>query len=460
MPVATLTADDGGQPRVALVALGCPKNLVDAEQMLGVLTARGYRLVPDPARAEVIVVNTCGFLQAAREEALREIRAAARLKHVGRCDTLVVTGCLAQADPDGVRAHCSEVDAVIGVAEFARIGELVDAARAGRRDQVAVSAPVAAYRDELPRTLATAPWTAYLKIAEGCDCRCSFCTIPALRGPFRSRPLESVVTEAERLVAGGVRELVLVAEDVTHYGRDRAGAPRLADLLRALGALDRLDWIRLLYCYPTRLDDALLAAMAEVPAVLPYVDMPLQHAHDGILSQMHRAGNRAGYLRLLARLREALPDVCVRSSFIVGFPGERREEFAALESFLEEARLDRVGFFAFSPEPGTPAATLPGRVAPGVARARIARLAERQAAISQQGGNKMVGRSLAVLVESGTREGGVGRSYRDAPEIDGVVHVDGAARGALRPGEMVRVRITAADTHDLFGSVHEDQVSP
>jgi ribosomal protein S12 methylthiotransferase len=446
----------GGAPRVALIALGCAKNLVDAEQMLGSLEARGYRLVTRADEAEVVIVNTCSFLQAARDEAIAEIRGAARLKRLGACDTLVVSGCLAQLDPDLVRAKCPEVDIVIGVSEFPRLGEVLDAARADRALRpVEVSLPQMPYQDYLPRRRATPPWTAYVKIAEGCDCACSFCLIPTIRGSFRSRSIESVTAEAQQLAREGVREINLIAEDLTHFGRDWGGRRALADLLRALGEVDGLAWIRLLYCYPTKVDDALIAAIAEVPKVVKYLDMPLQHAHNDILRAMNRGGRREGYLRLLGELRAAVPDICVRSTFIVGFPGERREEFAALESFLDEARLDRVGFFPFSAEKGTPAATLSGQVAPGVARSRVARLALRQADISRQRNAALVGRTMEVLTEESGPNGSTGRSYRDAPEIDGVVRFSGQAV----PGEMARVRIDSADEHDLAGSLAGDEVS-
>lgn len=442
----------GGPPRphasgrVALVALGCAKNLVDAEQMLGVLGEAGYRFVTDLASAEVIIVNTCSFLAAAREEAIREIRAAARMKTAGVCELLVVTGCLAQKDPELIERRCPAVDVVVGVSEFPRIAELLDAARRkqGWRP-VAVSLPNLPYQEYLPRKLATPRWTAYLKIAEGCDCRCSFCTIPSIRGSFRSRPIEAVVAEATRLCADGVREVNLIAEDLTHYGQDVYGRRALADLLRALGEVPGLAWIRLLYCYPTKVDDTLIEAMAAVPQVLPYLDMPLQHASAGILKAMNRGGRSDGYLRLIAKLREAMPDICLRSTFIVGFPGEHRAEVAELADFLAAAQLDRVGFFPFSPEPGTPAATLPGQVAHGVAEARIAELAAVQASISAARQEALVGRSLTVLVEESGDGRSTGRSYRDAPEIDGVVRLAGGAE----PGTLVRAVVTAAGTHDV-----------
>lgn len=455
LPLSALTDAPRG-PKVALVALGCAKNLVDAEQMLGALTAAGYRLTPRVEQAQVVIVNTCGFLQAARDEAVREIRGAARLKRDGVCETLVVSGCFAQLEPEAIKERCPEVDAVLGVSEFPRIAEIVAEARAAAGlVPTAVSAPTVAYPEWLPRVRATAPWTAYLKVAEGCDCACTFCTIPIIRGNFRSRAPESILAEARALAEQGVREVNLVAEDTTHYGHDLTGRRQLAELLRALGAVDGLDWVRLLYCYPTKVDDALIAAMAETPRVVNYVDMPLQHADDGILKAMNRGGRRDSYLRLLARLRAAMPDVCIRSTFIVGFPGEHTAQFESLRDFLAEAQLDRVGFFPYSPEPLTPAAALPGHVRPGVTASRIAQLAEVQATISQQRNAGWVGRSLRVLVEQCDAQGGLGRSYRDAPEIDGVVRFSGEAQ----PGQLVTVEIVSATTHDLTGRLAGGEVS-
>jgi ribosomal protein S12 methylthiotransferase len=455
IPLASLDrAAAPGPPRVALVALGCPKNLVDAEQMLGALTAAGYEVTTQAETAQVVIVNTCSFLAAARDEALREIAAAARLKRLGVCDTLVVSGCLAQLDPDLVRRRCPQVDIIVGVSEFPQIAALVASVRADRGARpVAVSPADLRYPDYLPRRRATPPQTAYLKIAEGCNCACTFCLIPTIRGAFRSRGLDSVVGEARRLAAEGVGEIILIAEDLTQYGHDWSGRRQLPALLRALGQIERLRWVRLLYCYPTKIDAELIAAMAETPNVVKYLDLPLQHADDEILRAMNRGGRREGYLRLLGELRAAMPEICLRSTFIVGFPGERRTHFETLERFLEEAQLDRVGFFPFSPEPGTPAAEMAGQVPSGVARSRVARLAERQAAISAGRNAAWVGRELEVLVESGDESGGLGRSFRDAPEIDGVVRLTGAVRG----GQWRTARITAADTHDLSGDVSQGE---
>lgn len=465
---------------VGLICLGCPKNLVDAELMLGTLEQHGYRVTNEAAEAEMLIVNTCSFIEAAREEAIATILEAAQLKEKGRCRYLVVTGCLVQMHGEELRRELPEVDAFVGVSEFPRLPEILAQLEHSPVPPLAVNQPEMAYPEHLPRRRATPPWTAYLKIAEGCDGACTFCTIPALRGKYRSRPPEAIIAEAERLAKAGVKELILVAEDTTYYGIDLAGRRLLPDLLRQLGQISGLEWIRLLYGYPTRVDEALMEVMATEPKICAYLDLPLQHADDGILRAMGRAGHRDGYLRLVRRLREYLPEIALRSTFIVGFPGEGPREFAILREFLREARLDRVGFFLFSPEPGTPAAEMPHQVPPTVAEQRLEELVAVQAEISRERNETFLGRVLPVLIEgivtenpgnaevsswklevggrkckSALRDGDVnsyavyyGRSYRDAPEIDGLVFVAGEG---LTPGDLVPVRITAAEEHDLHG---------
>lgn len=439
--------------RVALYALGCAKNQVDAEQMLGGLVAAGYEVTTDPASAGVLIVNTCGFLAAAREEALATIRTAARQKLDGACETLVVSGCMAQILPDVVRAECPEVDLVVGVSTFDRLPCLLAERRGEALEaRVEVAAPEWTYPEWLPRHRSTPPWTAYIKIGEGCDCNCAFCLIPTIRGALRSRPRAEVVREARALAAEGVREVILIGEDTTGYGADR-GRREIADLIRDLGQVEGLDWVRLMYAYPTKIDAALIAALAESPNALPYLDMPLQHASHPILRAMGRGGHAQSYLALLERLRAALPHLCVRSTFIVGFPGERRGEFEELRDFLAAAQLDRVGFFPYSPEAGTRSADLPGAARPGVVAARIAELAELQASISAARLQGLVGQRLTVLVEQTGPDGAAGRSYRDAPEIDGLVRLTWA-EGQTPPslGSLVEVRIEGADEHDMWGS--------
>jgi ribosomal protein S12 methylthiotransferase len=511
---------------VGLVALGCPKNLVDAELMLGQLEERGYTLTPDARAAEVVLVNTCSFIGPAREESVQVILEAARLKQSGSCRLLLVTGCLAQQHAPELAKELPEVDAFVGVSEFPRLGEIIDAAWKGQRP-IAVAPPTLPYQEYAPRRLATPPWTAYLKIAEGCDCACTFCAIPAIRGRFRSRRPEAILAEAERLAAQGVRELNLIAEDTTHYGvdlecrslcfgaaaeaaalqRERPGVRSLLpDLLRALAQVDEIAWLRLLYCYPTKVHDELIEVIATEPKVCAYLDVPMQHGDDDVLRAMGRAGRRAGYLRLIARLRAAIPDVAIRSAFIVGFPGERRAHFENLRDFVREAELDRVGFFAYSPEPDTPAAELPHPVPPQVIQRRLEELAEVQRMVSRQRQERWVGRRMRVLIEgplpggeerekregkgkegrkgdrgpgSGDRgrritdhgsritdhrspptphsEGRFlwhGRSFRDAPGIDGVVVCESSR--PLIPGTFVDVQIEQASDHDLRGRVVEE----
>jgi ribosomal protein S12 methylthiotransferase len=455
MKLRNPASDVGGDRRprtVGLVALGCPKNLVDAELMLGQLEAQGYTLTPEARAAEVVLVNTCSFIGPAREESIQAILEAARLKRTGACRLLVVTGCLAQQYALELAAELPEVDAFVGVSEFPRIGEILEAAWQGQRP-IAVSPPTWEYRENAPRRLATPPWRAYLKIAEGCDGTCTFCTIPALRGRFRSRPLKEVVAEAERLAAQGVRELNLVAEDTTHYGVDLTGRPQLPALLRALAQVEGIAWLRLLYGYPTKVSEELIEVLATEPKVCAYLDLPMQHADDEMLRAMGRAGRRAGYLRLIARLREALPDIALRSAFIVGFPGERRRHFESLRDFLLQAELDRVGFFAYSPEPNTPAAALPQPVPAAVVERRMQELVEVQRRVSRRRQERWVGRRLSVLVE-GPREGRsgwYGRSFREAPEVDGLVVCE--SPHPLTPGTFVEVQVERATDHDLYARV-------
>jgi len=437
--------------KVGFISLGCPKNLVDSELMLGQLVEQGYTLTPAEREAEVIVVNTCSFIGPAREEAIDTILEAARWKKEGACRWLVVTGCLVQQHRDELARALPEVDAFLGVSEFHRLGEALAALPQGQRPLL-VGPPTRPYPEHAPRCLATPPWTAYLKIAEGCDGVCTFCTIPQIRGPFRSRPPEAVLAEAERLAHQGVKELILVAEDTTQYGHDLAGRRLLPELLRDLASIAGVRWLRLLYAYPTRVDDRLIDVLATEPKVCAYLDLPLQHGDNAILKAMGRAGRRESYLRLIARLRERIPDLALRSTFIVGFPGETRARFEALGDFLLQAQLDRVGFFLYSPEPGTPAAARPGRVSERTAARRLEELSQLQADISTRRNERFVGRTLTVLLETWSPEEKAwrGRSYRDAPDIDGCVYVQ--ADPALQPGHFVEVRITRAGVHDLWGA--------
>lgn len=435
---------------VALVSLGCPKNLVDAEHLLGLLERDGFAVEEDVQRAEVIIVNTCAFIEPAEEEAIEALLDMADLKQEGRCRVLLCTGCLTQRHGEELLEALPEVDGFLGVGALPRIGELVRRALAGER--LFICGDLSFSPDaHLPRWQSGPQWLAYLRIADGCSHRCTFCTIPDIRGAYRSRPLEDVLTEFDQHLTSGKREVCLIAQDTTAYGRDLPGRPSLADLLRAMGERSFDGWIRVLYGHPQHVTDQLLDAMAEVPAVVPYLDIPLQHVSAPVLRRMGRAGGRQEYLELLTNIRQKLPGVALRTTFIVGFPGESEADFAELLEFLEEARLDRVSAFRYWDERGTPAASLPDPVPEDEREERLARLLEVQEPISRAANERLVGQRLRVLVESRVEQLLVGRSYRDAPEVDGEVKVRADRHALLQvsPGDLVEVRVTRAEVHDL-----------
>lgn len=444
---------------VCLINLGCPKNLVDGEVMLGRLADAGFRPVADPADAEVIVVNTCGFIEAAREEAVAVILDAAGCKERGTCRTLVAAGCLVQDQREALADAIPELDALVGLDDIDRIAEFCGMEPGGEGH--GERSPAAAPR----RILGTPPHLAYLKVAEGCDNRCTFCTVPRIRGPLRSRPAPGLLAEAGELVGRGVRELVLVAQDTTAYGHDLAGpgdggSSRLVSLLEGLSEIPGLLRLRLMYAYPERLDQGLVRAMAALPAVVPYLDIPLQHVSDRVLRRMGRgtgapggAAGAAAYQDLVDRLREEIPGLAIRTSLIAGFPGESEAEFEELERFLVRNRLEHVGVFAYSPEPGTPAARLPDLLPPKEAEARRNRLMEVQQSISMALNLEKVGRIVPVLVDGPSRETDLlleGRLDTQAFEVDGVVLIND---GCCRRGELVEVELTEAHPYDLVGRV-------
>lgn len=436
---------------VGAISLGCPKNLVDTEVMLGLLRQAGFAIVSAPAQAQVLLVNTCCFIAEARREAAEALEEARLWRKQPQARALVVAGCWPQRDPHHLRERFPEIDALLGPADVPHIVRLVERAIAGAPSELPAGPPGAFLQEiDTPRLRATPPWTAYLKIAEGCDHRCRFCIIPSLRGPYRSRPLDSVVTEARTLASQGVRELILVAQDTTAYGRD-TGEADLAELLTRLAAIPELHWIRLLYGYPSRITPRLIEIMASEDKVCKYLDLPFQHADRGILRSMGRPGEGEEYLRLISQLRTALPDLALRSAFIVGYPGEGEEEFARLLEFVEAAQLDRAGAFAYSREPGTPAAELENQVPPEAAEERRNALMTLQQQISLARNRSWIGREMEVLIEQPReRRAWLGRSFRDAPEIDGLVVVR-PGRLRLAPGQFFRVKITQAEPYDLTG---------
>jgi ribosomal protein S12 methylthiotransferase len=456
--------------KIGLISLGCPKNLVDSEVMLGQLAAAGHDITPDERAAEAIIVNTCCFIEPAREESAQAVREALALKRRGRCRLVIIAGCWPQREGARLAERFPGVDALVGVSDFPRIAAILDelSPPASRAEPVLrISAPWYLYGDDTPRLLATAPWTAYVKIAEGCDHRCAFCVIPQLRGPLRSRPLGSVVAEAQNLAQRGVKEVNLVAQDTTAYGRDLYGDPatgsgspraksrgeaRICELLRRLAAVEGLRWLRLMYCFPTEVDDDLIGLLRDEPKLCEYIDLPIQHSEREVLRAMRRPGSGARYLELIGRLRAEVRGIAVRTSIVVGFPGETGEQFEALLEFLAAARFDRVGAFVYSREEGTPAARLARQVPPEQARERYRRVMELQQGISLHLNQAWVGAEIEVLVEAAADRPFAwrGRSRRDAPEIDGVVYLRGTD---ARPGEMVRARITGAREYDLEGEI-------
>lgn len=438
--------------KLAVVSLGCAKNLVDTEVMLGLLAGAGYELTGREEEAEVLVVNTCGFIDAAKEESIDTILELAELKKTGKCRALVVTGCLAQKYKADLLAEIPEIDGIMGTGELTRIADVVKAALAGEAP-APVSDPDFLYDHSLPRVQSTPFYTAFVKIAEGCGNRCSYCVIPELRGGYRSRTEESVIEEVKNLVGRGVKEINLIAQDTTRYGEDRYGSFRLAGLLTKLAEVPGVEWLRVLYAYPTHFTDELIEVMASTPKICRYLDIPLQHAHDRVLRQMHRRGTQQEIISLLNKLRSRIPGLAVRTSFIVGFPGETEAEFQTLLSFVQEMEFDRVGVFNYSREEDTPAGTMPGQVPDEVKNDRRHRLMMVQQEISLKKNRRKIGRTLSVIVEGKSTENPelyVGRTEFDAPDIDGSIFFTGPE---LMSGDMVRVKVTGAEEYDLIGEV-------
>jgi ribosomal protein S12 methylthiotransferase len=435
----------------AFVSLGCPKNLVDSERMLGRLAQDGYALVPEADGADVVVVNTCGFIEPARQESLGVIREMLDLKRRGRVGAVVVAGCLAERKKDDLLQEVPEVDHIVGVFGREEITQVVDRALSQHSEQRSLfrPAPVRALEDTA-RLRITPRHYAYLKISEGCDRLCTFCAIPGMRGKHVTKPIEEVVREARELIADGVRELILVAQDTTYYGQDLYGRVRLAELLRELDALEGLEWIRILYAYPINITNELIETLAGSKRIIPYLDLPLQHVNDRMLRRMQRRVDRAATEELLTKLRSAIPGLALRTTFIVGFPSETAADFEELLAFAKAQRFERVGVFPYSFEPGTPATRLDGHLSEEVKMERRNRLMEAQQEVAFAWSRRQVGRELDVFVDGPDPEvpnHWLARSYADAPDIDGSVRLKGKG---LRPGDLVRAKITAADGYDLI----------
>jgi ribosomal protein S12 methylthiotransferase len=451
-PTPSGTAAGSSKGNYAFISLGCPKNLVDSERMLGKLAQDGYTLQPDADGADVVVVNTCGFIEPARQESLAVIREMLALKEQGRVGAVVVAGCMAERQREVLLEQVPQVDQIVGVFGREEIAQVVDRARAQGEEQRSLfrPAPVRALEDTA-RLRITPRHYAYLKISEGCDRLCTYCAIPKMRGKHVTKPIEEVVREANELVADGVRELIIVAQDTTYYGMDLYGRTRLAELLRELDGVDGLEWVRILYAYPEHISDELIETLAGSSKIIPYLDMPLQHISDRVLKRMIRRVDRAATEQLLARLRSRWPDLAIRTTFIAGFPGETDAEFEELRQFVADFRFERVGVFPYSLEPGTPAEKLDGHLPEDVKRARVAAIMEVQQQVAFDWASAQVGKEHPVVIDGPDPEFAShirGRTYADSPEIDCSVRVKGKN---LHGGDFVRVKITAADGYDLVG---------
>ncbi|MGB9178672.1 MAG: 30S ribosomal protein S12 methylthiotransferase RimO [Pyrinomonadaceae bacterium] len=448
--------------KVGFISLGCPKNLVDSEVMMGQLKQEGYEITTDASEADTLVVNTCGFIESAKKESIEAILEAARLKTEGRATRLIVAGCLVERYRDDLKKEMPEVDAFIGTNQIREITNVCDE-KANTRSlpvlPIGNQSATYLYDESTPRVLATPGYTAYVKIAEGCDRPCAFCFIPQMRGHFRSRRFGSVISEAEQLAKQGVKEIVLVAQDSSRYGEDLGEQDALAHLLRELSHLEGIEWVRVMYTYPTHISDAFLDVLATEPKAVKYLDMPLQHASANILKLMKRGGTRQSLERLIKRVRERVPGIAVRTTFITGFPGEREEDFEELLGFIRNVEFDRVGVFTYSDEEGTPAYNLPDKVDAKIAKRRRARLMKEQARISRRRNRARVGETVRVLFEGASKESDLlwqGRLETQAPDIDGCVLINDAPENFEPvPGQFVNVQITEAHEYDLIGRIIE-----
>ena len=441
--------------KAGIVSLGCAKNQVDAEMLLFSLKQKGFELVDDPAKADAVIVNTCGFIESAKQESIDEIIELGKLKREGKIKAIIVTGCLAERYQNEITKQLYEVDAAVGIGANSKIADIVLDALGGNKTELFPS------KLELPleggRIQSTPPYTAYLKIAEGCDNRCTYCAIPLIRGGFRSREPENVIEEAKQLAEKGVRELNVIAQDTTRYGEDLFGKPYLAKLLKELCKIEKLHWIRVLYCYPERVTDELIDVMANEEKIVKYIDLPLQHCNAEILKSMNRRGSRESLTALLNKIRDRIPNVVLRTTFISGFPGETEEQFEELCEFAKEIEFDRLGCFPYSQEEDTPAAAFPNQLDEETKQNRADIIMEQQQLIMTRRCEKLVGTTAEVLVEGFDRiaECWYGRTYADAPEVDGCVFF---TTGGKKPsiGDFVNVKITDYLNVDLVGEIMDN----
>jgi ribosomal protein S12 methylthiotransferase len=439
-----------------MVSLGCPKNLVDAEVMLGCLAKDQYEITTDEHEADIIIVNTCSFIGDAKKESIDTILDLADRKHDGRCRLLIVTGCLPQRYQEELATELPEVDIFVGTADYPRIAEIIAEKRGVAEQLRYISDPNYIFDESLPRLKSSPAYTAYLKIAEGCSNCCSYCVIPSLRGALRSRPLDNLLMEARTLVSSGTKEINLIAQDITAWGRDLPGNPTLEDLIRELAKIAGLRWIRLLYAYPDGITDGLIEIIKSEPKVCKYLDIPIQHISDPVLKRMNRRSTEPQIRALIAKIRSEIPEIALRTSLIVGFPGETEEDFSTLLHYVEETQFDRLGVFCYSREEGTPAAGMDDQVSERVKRDRYKKLMKIQARLSFKRNRRLIDTEEEVIVEGYSDETDLllkGRSSRQAPDIDGQVYI---TAGNANVGDIVRLRITDSSDYDLIGEIVEE----
>ena len=438
--------------KILFISLGCDKNLVDSEVMLGLLASRGYEMIDDEQEADIIVVNTCCFIHDAKQESVDNILEMAEYKKTGKLKALIVTGCLAERYRQEIIDEIPEVDAVLGTTAYDKILDAVDEALEGKHflemeDLQAL--PVV----DTKRQITTGGHFAYMKIAEGCDKHCTYCIIPKIRGTYRSVPMEQLIKEAEELAAQGVKELILVAQETTLYGKDLYGEKSLHKLLKELCKVSGIQWIRILYCYPEEITDELIQVIKEEPKICHYLDLPIQHANDEILKRMGRRTSKQELIDIVTKLRKEIPDICLRTTLITGFPGETEEQHQELVEFVDEMEFDRLGVFTYSPEEDTPAATMPDQIDEEVKLERQAELMELQQEIAFDTAENMIGREMLVMIEGKIADepAYVGRTYRDAPKVDGLIFVETGE--LLMSGDFAKVTVTGAEEYDLIGGL-------
>ena len=438
--------------KILFISLGCDKNLVDTEVMLGLLASRGYEMTDDETEADIIVINTCCFIHDAKEESIQNILEMAEYKKEGKVKALIVTGCLAERYRQEILDEIPEVDEVLGTTAYDRILDAVDAALAGEHSVMLADIDALPLPDT-KRLVTTGGHFAYLKIAEGCDKHCTYCIIPKIRGNYRSVPMERLIREAEELAAQGVKELILVAQETTLYGKDLYGEKSLHRLVRELCRISGLQWIRILYCYPEEITDELIQVMKEEKKVCHYLDLPIQHASDAVLKRMGRRTTKQELIEIIGKLRREIPDICLRTTLITGFPGETEEQHEELIEFVDEMEFDRLGVFTYSPEEDTPAEKMPDQIDEEVKEERQAELMELQQEIAFDNAERMVGREVLVMIEGKVADENayVGRTYREAPNVDGLIFINTDVE--LLSGDFARVKVTGALDYDLIGEL-------